>query len=219
MNRTPLISVIVAAHNQEKYIGRCVRSLLAQSYPTADYEILIVDDGSTDRTAYALGLFGSEVRVLTNGEKSGLAVSLNRAIRNTTAQYVVRVDGDDYVNRDFLLFLQASLRHNSYMDAVACDYLVVNGREEVLERRSCIEHPIACGIMFRTEQLIDLGLYDESFLWHEDQDLRIRFLQQYTISRVELPLYRYRRHDANMTNQTEAMAEHYGRLKAKHKLD
>lgn len=218
MTKSPAITVVVAAHNQEKYIGRCIRSLLAQSYPRDQYEILVIDDASTDRTAYALQMFEEDIRVLTNDEKTGLPGSLNKAIRSTRAQFVVRVDGDDYVNRDFLLFQHAFLAQNAYMDAVACDYLIVNDREEVLGRGDCLQDPIACGIMFRTEQLIHIGLYDESFLWHEDRDLRIRFLQRHSISRLELPLYRYRRHENNMTNQTEAMAMHYDRLKEKHGL-
>jgi len=219
MSTGPAIAVVVAAHNQEKYIGRCIRSLLNQSFDRTGYEIMVVNDGSSDRTSYALELFDSDIRVLTNGEKSGLPASLNRAIRMTTARFIVRVDGDDYVNRDFLMMLYAFLSNNSYMDAAACDYLLVNDHEEVIERRDCQQHPIACGVMFRTEQLIDIGLYDESFLWHEDQDLRIRFLQKYSISRVELPLYRYRRHEANMTNDAEGMAAHHTRLRAKHGRD
>ena len=54
--------------------------------------------------------------------------------------------------------------------------------------------------MFRTEQLIDIGLYDEDFLLHEEKDLRIRFLRKYSIERIPLPLYRYRRHHDNITN-------------------
>jgi glycosyltransferase involved in cell wall biosynthesis len=218
MPKIPTVAVLVAAHNQEKYIGRCIRSLLTQSYPREDYEIVVVDDASNDKTAYALRLFDGEIRILTNPSKCGLPGSLNRAIRSTNAQFIVRVDGDDYVNRDFLLFLHAFLNHNSYMDAVACDYLVVNDREEVLTRENCQEHPIACGIMFRSDQLVAIGLYDESFLAHEDLDLRIRFLQKYTVSRVELALYRYRRHENNLTNDTRSMAEHYERLRAKHGL-
>jgi hypothetical protein len=80
-----------------------------------------------------------------------------------------------------------------------------------------MKEPIACGIMFRTEQLIDIGLYDESFLRHEDRDLRLRFLDRYTIHHVPLPLYRYRRHDDNITNDVAAMNFHEERLNEKHK--
>ena len=128
----------------------------------------------------------------------------------------MRVDSDDYVNAEFLSLLNLFLANNHYMDAVACDYLLVDDREEVLARKNCAEDPIACGIMFRTEQLVDIGLYDESFLLHEEKDLRYRFLQQYAIHRLELPLYRYRRHDNNATNDAGAMAYHMTNLIRKH---
>ena len=64
--------------------------------------------------------------------------------------------------------------------------------------------------------LIDIGLYDESFLIHEERDLRYRFLQKYSIHRIELPLYRYRRHGNNLTNNKEVAEHHLNRLIAKH---
>lgn len=216
MTRVPTISVLVPVHNQEKYIGRCLRSLLSQNYPRDSFEIIVIDDGSHDRTSYALELFQDEITLVRNDINLGLPASLNRGIRATSAPFIVRVDSDDYVNANFLSILHLFLANNLYMDAVACDYLLVNDREEVVARKSCIEEPIACGIMFRTEQLIDIGLYDESFLLHEDRDLRYRFLQKYDIHRLELPLYRYRRHENNITNNTEAMEHHMANLIQKH---
>src|SRR5207247_4110126 len=81
--------------------------------------------------------------------------------------------------------------------------------------KNCDEEPIGCGIMFRIEHLIELGLYDESLRLHEDQDLRIRFLKRFSIYRVPLPLYRYRRHDDNMTNDHESVAHYRERLREK----
>jgi glycosyltransferase involved in cell wall biosynthesis len=216
MKHAPTVSVIVPAFNHEKYIGRCIRSLMAQEYPREDFEIIVIDDGSCDRTPYALELFHEEITLIKNETNRGLPASLNRGIHASTAPYVVRVDSDDYVNSYFLRILCMALSNNLYMDAVACDYLTVDDREEVLGRKNCLEDPIACGIMFRTEQLIDIGLYDESFLLHEERDLRFRFLEKYNIHRLELPLYRYRRHDKNMTNDKEAMEHHMGNLIEKH---
>ncbi len=216
MTKVPIVSVIVPVHNQEKYIGRCLRSLISQNYPRDAFEIIVIDDGSRDRTPYALELFHGEVTLVRNDANLGLPASLNRGIRAASAPYVVRVDADDYVNSSFLSLLNLFLAHNLYMDAMACDYLLVDDREEVLCRKNCAEEPIGCGIMFRTAQLIDIGLYDESFLLHEERDLRIRFLQKYKIHRLELPLYRYRRHDANGTNDAAAMAYHMNNLVKKH---
>jgi cellulose synthase/poly-beta-1,6-N-acetylglucosamine synthase-like glycosyltransferase len=215
--RQPLISVIVAAWNQEKYIGRCLRSLVAQNYTRNDFEIVVVDDGSVDRTSYALDLFKDEVVVIKNDSNIGLPASLNRAIRSVKSPYLVRVDADDFVSTNFLLFLYNFIVQNPQMDAVACDYNLTDNQGSLIARKNCMEDPIACGIMFRTEQLFDIGLYDESFLLHEERDLRIRFLRKYRIHRLELPLYRYRRHETNSTNNIEAMNYHMDKLIHKHK--
>ena len=72
--------------------------------------------------------------------------------------------------------------------------------------------------MFRTEQLIDLGMYDKSFYVQEDRDLRYRFLKKYTITRVQIPLYRYRKHEKNITNNKNNMKKQLKRFKKKHRI-
>lgn len=219
----PKISVIVAAYNQEKFIGRCLRSLLEQSLPHTEYEVIVVNDGSTDRTDYALTLFtdphNSIVRVITNEKNKGLPASLNIGIRAARADYIVRVDSDDFVNVNFLNFLQYYLETNPEADAVACDYLLLDDEERVLERCNCSEKPIACGIMFRKSHLLEIGLYDEDFQRHEERELRIRFEKKYTINRLELPLYRYRMHENNITKDRDQMEHHLQKLVAKHGID
>ena len=210
------MSVIVAAHNEERYIGRCIRSLLAQQFPREKFDVIVVDDGSTDRTQAVLGTFGDNITVLRNEDNLGLPAAVNRAISSTHSKFIVRVDADDYVNSSFLDVLYMFLADNAQIDAVACDYLLVDDREEVLGRRDAMKEPIACGIMFRTDQLIDIGLYDESFLRHEDRDLRVRFLDRYSIHHVPLPMYRYRRHEDNITNDAAEMHLHERRLNEKH---
>lgn len=215
----PLVSVIVPAYNQERYIGRCLRSLLQQTMSQDQYEIVVIDDASSDRTPYALELFHDQIVRLRNPVNLGLPGSLNRGIQAARGRYVVRVDSDDYVNANFVNILHFFLDQNPRHDAVACDYLLVDDDEQVLERADCTEDPIACGIMFRRDQLLAVGLYDESFLRHEEREFRLRFERHFRIGRLELPLYRYRRHEHNMTNDTGAMDLHRDRLAAKHGLD
>lgn len=212
----PTVSLIIAVRNQEKYIGRCIRSILNQSYPREDFEVIVVNDASTDRTRYALELFGNDIRRIDNAEQKGLPGSLNIGIRAARGRFVVRIDGDDYVHTEYLNVLSMHLALNTWMDAVACDYHLVADDESVIERRDCAQYPIGCGIMFRIDQLVELGLYDEQFLLHEDRDLRIRFLERHQIHRVSLPLYRYRRHGENMTNDHGAVSGYMKELEAKH---
>ena len=212
----PTVSLVVAVRNQERYIGRCIRSILNQTYPRDDFEVIVVNDASTDRTRYALELFGDDIRLIDNADRKGLPGSLNIGIRSARGRFVVRIDGDDYVHTEYLNVLSMHLALNTWMDAVACDYHLVGDDESVIERRNCAEHPIGCGIMFRIDQLVELGLYDEQFLLHEDRDLRIRFLEKHQIHRVALPLYRYRRHGENMTNDHGAVDGYMKDLEAKH---
>jgi glycosyltransferase involved in cell wall biosynthesis len=217
--KQPLISVIIAAYNAEKYIGRCLRSLLYQTIPHEDYEIIVVNDGSNDKTSYALELFSDAIKVIDNGQNRGLPASVNAGIVLSRAPYIVRVDSDDYVNSNFLKFLYLFLDQNSYIDAVACDYWLVDDNENWLKRVNCMEQKIACGILFRKHQLIDVGMYDEKFRCHEDRDLRIRFEKKYVIKRVELPLYRYRMHEKNLTKDIDLMENHEKALIIKHGSD
>jgi glycosyltransferase involved in cell wall biosynthesis len=215
----PQVTVIIAALNQEKYIGRCIRSLIAQNFPRTKYEIIVVDDGSSDRTSYALELFQDEIQIIKNESNLGLPASLNSAIKKIRTPFFVRVDADDYVSRNFLLYLYEFATNNTYMDAIACDYNMVDDSGAIMSRNDCMQKPIACGILFRTDQIINIGLYDEKFLAQEEQDLRIRFLSKYKVYRLELPLYRYRRHESNMTKDTEKMNHYKNELIIKHGKD
>jgi len=215
----PNVSVIITAYNVERYIGRAIRSALDQSIPRDDYEIVVMNDCSSDRTRFALEVFEDDIRLINNAKRLGLPASLNRGIKKAKGRFVVRLDGDDYVHKDFLKVLDLHLGLNDDIDAIACDYLLVDNDEHVLDKMNCEKMPIACGIMFRIGQLIDIGLYDENFLAREDEDLRIRFLKRYKIERVQLPLYRYRKHDNNLTNNKEKMDRYNQMLSEKHFME
>lgn len=214
--KTPYISVIITAYNVEKYIGRCIRSVLHQSLNRDEYEVIVMNDASNDRTRFALEIFEKDICLINNEKRLGLPKSLNKVIRKARGNFVVRLDGDDYVNYDYLKILSMFLQLNPDIDAIACDYLEVDDHEYVLATKNCLKEPIACGIMFRIEQLIDIGLYDEKFILCEDEDLRFRFLKKYKIDQVRLPLYRYRRHENNMTNDKNKMERYKRLLKRKH---
>ena len=212
----PMVSVLMPAFNAEKHVARAIRSVVNQKFVAGGYELIVVNDGSEDRTLEALQPFSDDIRLFSNDVRRGLPSCLNQAIRAARGKYIVRVDADDYVTSDYIYILQRFLEANHDMDAAACDYLEVDDSEQVLRRKSCSEHPIGCGIMFRVDYLIDVGMYDSDFLMHEDADLRIRFLRKYNIARIELPLYRYRQHTTNMTNDVNTYQFYKDRLVVKH---
>jgi len=214
----PKISVIIPVFNQEKWIGRCLRSLMDQSISRNDYEIIVINDGSKDLSDYALNLFHGEIILIKNENNQGLPNALNSGIRISNGDFIVRVDSDDFVNRHFLLILYEYLFWNEEIDAVACDYILVDDNEDVIEHKNCYNSPIGCGIMFKKEQLFEIGLYDEEYKINEERELKERFEKKYKIHRLGFPLYRYRKHKNNMTNNEEAVKYHEEKLKKKHNL-
>lgn len=210
----PKVSVIVPVHNHDRFIGRCMRSLLQQTMDKDSYEIILVDDASTDLTPYAIEQFSSgfssNIVTIRNEENIGLPASLNKALDVAAGEFIVRVDSDDFVNENFLNFLYQYLVMNPRADAVACDYLLTNDLEEVIGRGDCQTDPIGCAILFRKQHIVDIGLYNEEFRNLEEKELRSRFDKHYTVEHLMIPLYRYRRHDKNITNDTVSI-EHYRR--------
>ena len=220
--KVPEISVIVASFNHAKWIERCLRSLAHQVHMHhEEYEIIVINDGSTDETSEILERYKKikNIRIITNLENKGLPASINIGMQQAEGRYVVRVDSDDYVSRMFLYLLRAFLNYNKEYQAVACDYLVVNENEEAISKNNSIEYEIACGVMFRKEALFDIGLYNELFKMREGHELRKRFLEKFTIGRLEFPLYKYRQHGANRTLDKATLEKYDHMLQVKRNGD
>ncbi|CAN5872112.1 hypothetical protein BH11BAC7_BH11BAC7_35270 [soil metagenome] len=211
-----LISVIIPSHNYARYVERAIRSVLNQSMGREHYEIIVVDDASADETPQVLANYKDECRIFRLEENAGLAEARNFGIRKALGMYVLFLDADDYIQHDLLKVQSVFLTENNRLDAVAVDYYLVNDFGDHTEWVSAQEKPIACGIMFRKDRLFDVGLYDTTFRAREDEDMRIRFLKKFNIYNIILPLYRYRRHENNLTNNTEEMEKYRLKLDEKH---
>jgi len=202
MKTKPKLSVIVPVFNQDKYLARCMRSLLNQTLSKNDYEIIVINDGSTDKTELVLKQFSKEIKLLKNKKNKGLPYSINKGIISSQGRFIVRVDSDDYVNSNFLKFLYEFLIQNEKfkVDGVACDYLLVDDNEKVIAKKKFQENPIGCGIMFKKSHLKKIGFYDKKFFLCEEKELIIRYKKKYNLDYLGIPLYRYRRHNNNITN-------------------
>ena len=217
-NQKPIVSVIVAAYNQQTFIGRCLRSLLSQSMSKRKFEVIVIDDGSNDLTSYALKQFSdgveNNITVLQNSKNLGLPASINRGLSIATGEFIVRVDSDDYVSQHFLLLLTEYMLGNPSASAVACDYWTVTDDDKFIERKNSTEEPIACGIIFKKQNLEIIGGYNEMFTVNEEKELRSRFEKLFEVKHLPIPLYRYRLHENNITNNKELM-EKYDELLSK----
>ncbi len=212
-----MVSLIITTYNYAAYVERAIRSALEQSISEEELEIIVVNDCSTDHTAEILKNYETEVRVFNLEENTGLSGARNFGIKKAKGQFIVFLDADDYIHRDLIQVEKLFLQENSSLDAVSCDYYLVDERGRHIKHVNAEEEPIACGVMFRKDFLYHIGLYDADFRAREEEDLRIRWTNSYNIYNLIVPLYRYRMHDNNLTKNKEAMDKYSELLDSKHK--
>ncbi len=201
------ISVLIPAYNEEKYLSRCIRSLTNQHNPQLSFEILVQDDCSTDSTSEVCKSFDTIINYEKNSQNLGLPATLNRALSRSKGNFITRVDADDYVNCNYLNFLKIAAETNPNYDAVACDYQTVDDEENILCRKEFNSSPIGCATLFKKSVFQNIGNYDEFFRANEDKEFLARFNRAgLKMLYLPIPLYRYRRHSNNMTNDFNQMA-------------
>lgn len=133
MNKTmvPFFSVIVPVYNNEKDIGRCVSSILAQTY--REFEVILVDDGSTDKSSWICDYFADEddrIQVIHRKENGGTAAARNEGLFHARGKFVYFVDGDDWIAEELLEKASRKLDGQNSPDMFVFCYVRVqeNGR-------------------------------------------------------------------------------------------
>ena len=115
-NTYPMISVIIPVYKVEKYIDKCIESLVHQTYD--NYEIILVDDGSPDNCGAICDQYSKDypyISVIHQGN-SGQAAARNNAVKTAHGEYIAFIDSDDYVEPDYLEYLMTLLQ-NYHADA------------------------------------------------------------------------------------------------------
>lgn len=195
MNK-PTLSLVICAYNEELFLERCLRSIRNQKTSFA-FETILVNDASEDKTLQVAEAFEMEnLRIMSNSQRQGIGKSSNIGLMNAQGRYVVRVDADDYVSEHFVELLTVAIIELG-SNAVKCDYFEVDASGKELGIKNSAVDPIACGIVFKKDSLVQVGLYNSDLWVKEDEELEARFLKSYKINHVAVPLYRYRQHDGN----------------------
>lgn len=124
------VSVIVPVYNCEKYIERCIKSILAQTY--SEYELILIDDGSTDNSAEICDRYAEVdacIQVI-HQSNSGVSAARNNGVQKATGEYVTFVDSDDWITPDYLeTMVTACMDHDAQV--VICGYVTARSENDV----------------------------------------------------------------------------------------
>lgn len=208
----PKVTVYIPSHNYGRYLQTAIESVLKQTM--LDWELLVIDDGSTDNTQEVLAKYKNHPSILIiTQENKGLNVSNNVAIRLSRSQYIMRLDADDYLDESCLLVLSNILDQKPEVGLVFPDYYHVDESSEIIEtvRRKKIGEEVelldlpahgACS-MIRKEIFLNIGSYNEDLTCQDGYDLWLKLIQQYKPYNVNLPLFYYRKHPQSLTQKEE----------------
>ena len=221
MNQTPKISVIVAAYNAEKYVGRCLESLLGQ--PLTDIEVIVVDDGSTDDTGLILEEWAAKDNRLKviHQPNQGVSIARSRGAEEAGGSYYWFVDSDDYLLPGALEEMCSLLNSYPQHDVFVAPVLIQDkdGKERIkpyakfsgasLSGRDYMHlSPISvCPVqfVFRREIWQNKWVFFPAGLRHEDEYF-CRTLQYFAPSLylIHHPLYVYRQSDSSYMGKVTA---------------
>lgn len=229
---SPLVSVITAVYNDERYISKSIESILNQTF--TDFEYIIVDDGSTDNTLnilYEISQRDKRLIILTQ-ENSGPAAARNKAINAAKGIYIALQDSDDISSPDRLK-IQLEYLLKSPQNVISCtgsniidhndnvittdNKIFKNINNNILKGRFCVCHPT---LMLSREFILEVNGYNSFYKKTEDFDLILRLLENNGyVEKINTCLYSYRlreNSEGSMNNgafSKRAYENHLNRIK------
>lgn len=223
---TPLkFSFIVSCYNLELYITDCLNSLIQQNYPPSAFEIVCIDDGSTDRSYEKIVELTKSLpnaRAIKT-ENSGLEKTCNRGIAMAQNDFVIRVDADDFLDKSYLAVMNQAIQKAPQYDFYYCQDYVEYYSESKRERKTLPSFDgnevfergdfFATATVYRKDQLKALGFFPE--------DIKNCGLENYHVilklissgkKGLAVPgaIFYYRRHLTNMSTVKQQAIIEYG---------
>jgi CMP-N-acetylneuraminic acid synthetase len=218
----PRITVYIPSRNYGRFVGDAIESVLRQTVD--DWELIVIDDGSDDETPEVMNLYRGHPKIsLHRTDGIGLTSVCNFALSRARAKYVIRLDGDDVFDENILLVLGNVLDRDKDAALVFPDYYLVDHFGEIYaqERRQRLyseNHvfdmpPNGACTLIRRSVLREIGGYREDLGAQDGFDLWSKVISRYKCANVNLPLFYYRRHDSNLTTDSQRIIAARRRIK------
>jgi len=200
--KNPKASVIMPVYNEEKYIKKAIESILNQTFK--DFEFIIIDDGSTDRTKEILKKYKDKrIKIITNRKNEFVSRALNKGIKKAKGEYIIRIDGDDIALPNRLEKQINFLETHPEISVLGSAIFEINKKNSLklmpvltkddqikkglgLRMFRIIYHPT---VIIRKKVLIDIGMYNEKLQYTQDKDLWLRLAaKEYKFENLREPL-------------------------------
>ncbi|MFP6730777.1 MAG: glycosyltransferase family A protein [Alphaproteobacteria bacterium] len=213
MSQTPKVSVVIPNYNREVYVREAIDSILAQSF--TDYELLVIDDGSSDGSCEAVLAYDDErIRLIRNGRNLGIAATRNAAVARARGVYLAFLDSDDIARADRLAkqvaFLDQHPEHGAVGSWLA--WMDSDGRaQHKIKRLATDADTIAAERLFRPGIVNSTAMartaclrafpHAEHMVVGSDYEMWARFAASHKIANLPECLVRCRRHGGRVTEQ------------------
>jgi glycosyltransferase involved in cell wall biosynthesis len=202
---TPALSIVLPVYNAAAYVAEAVESILAQTF--SDFELILVDDGSTDGSREILAGFRDKRVRLLNQPHEGLVAALNRGIREARGEWIARMDADDVALPSRLAAQMGYLRLRPEIGLLGGFVATMDEHGRVLadvvqfpeahrgiwraigRRHWVLCHPTA---VFRKDLALEAGLYDPAYLHAEDVEFFARLMTRCRAANLPEVVLRYR---------------------------
>jgi glycosyltransferase involved in cell wall biosynthesis len=208
---TPKITVLMPAYNAGKYIADAIRSVLEQSF--TDFELLIVNDGSTDDTADVINSFTDPRIVMIHQDNKGVSLALNTGLKYARAPYIARFDADDVCHPERLQLQYDFMINNPDYSIIgsAADYMDMEGtylftstppavhHEDIQQLASSVcpfMHPT---VFYKKEVIVKAGGYNEHAYTYEDHFLWVSILKDQKACNFPQALIKHRLNPESIT--------------------
>ena len=191
----PLISVYIVNRNYGRYLENAFKSVLNQNFKS--FEIIVIDDASNDKSKNIIKKFETKnlCRAIYNKTSKGLIKSSNIAIKAAKGEFVLRLDADDYLDKNALTILYNEIKKDKNIALVYSDYFLVDHKKNILSLEKQLKRSksklddkpvLAACCLIRKSSLFSVNLYDERFNRQDGYDLWMKFIGKYKISNINL---------------------------------
>jgi len=209
--KTPKVTVLMPVYNGEKYLGEAIDSILGQTF--RDFELLIIDDGSTDRSADIIRSYDDpRIRVVHHERNLGLIDTLNYGLDHALGFYIVRMDADDVSLPERLAKQVAYMEAHPEVGVCGTQAMVIDDSGRVVDvmkapTGSDIEHrfwfpsPIIHPTCIFRQSSLGCERYDVRYHNAEDYEFFLRLFRKTVLENLAEPLLCYRRHSQSVTFQ------------------